>query len=76
MAKDKYQGVFDAHPEVKELHVGKDAFGEEQCFIRKGEALNFAKGKEENVETIKRPGTEKPAEAKPEKAKKEAEEGK
>jgi hypothetical protein len=68
MATEKYGSVFAAHPEVNELHVAKDEQGNEQAFIERTHAINFAKGNPDNVEVVKRQTEKKEAEPKPKKA--------
>jgi hypothetical protein len=70
---DKWAGVFEAHPEVTEIHVGVDEVGNEQAFLNKGEAQNFVRGKDEKVTTVKRPLDKAAADKAEAAAKKEAE---
>lgn len=51
--KGKWDSVFEAHPDVTEIFVGKDKEGREQPFLKSGDAVNFA-GTSDRVECIKK----------------------
>lgn len=51
--KGKWDSVFEAHPDVTEIFVGKDKEGREQPFFQSGHAIAFA-GSSDRVECIKK----------------------
>ncbi len=59
----KWDGVFDAHPEVDQIFIGTNEQGSEQPFTKSGDALNFAGGNQEMVKPVKRTPKSKPADS-------------